>query len=242
MTSQWWIAVALAGALALACESSRDPGPPGGDQGGGDQGGGGSDGGAPADDTSSNALFLEASGGPPLATRLDLDLVAVVLYVDRSPTVNDPDAPCDAGGGNRLDARSSPSVDLRGGRTPVLTFDREGGGSLRELALVLRQGVLVRDNRGYKVHASALCTMPDGQQYTFVRLRPPAPVDLGGGRDHDLVATLEPGAIRTERAQCGTPDDVEECAVGDDPADDGDPSTRLVFSFAPDLPLRAESR
>jgi hypothetical protein len=245
MQIERWLAALLSGALALACESSRDPGVPGGGGGSGGGGGGGSDGGGggggTSDGTASLALLAQASGGPPHATRLDLTSVATVVYVDRSSAWQDADSPCDSGGGERLDGAASPSIDLSGGRTPVVSFDRSSGGQLREVDLVLQEGVLVRDNRGYKVHAGTLCTMPDGRQYTLLRLRPATPVDLGGGADYDLVAGFDPGSIRISRVDCPG-SGAEECAVGDDPEDDDDPSTRLVFTFGGEVPLAAEKR
>lgn len=262
-------ALALGLALAgLGCESSRVPGGPGGGDGGddggdagggggdaggggGDAGGGGDQGGGGGDDRSVLDLLVEPRGGPPGATQLTLDVVAVVLFVDRSPAYRDADSPCDAGGGQRLDASTEVTVGLPGGdAAPVASMERTGGGSLREVVLVLREGVLVREGRGYRVHAGALCTMPDGQQYTLLRLRPPAPANLGGGADYDLVARLDGNAVNQRRVRCdddssgpggGDDDDrePEECRAGDDPGDDDDDRTRLVFTFGRELPVDA---
>jgi hypothetical protein len=45
--------------------------------------------------------------------------------------------------------------------------------------------------------------------------------------------------VTVERVRCAERA-VEECATPDDPGDDGDPATRLRFSFATEFPVRVE--
>jgi hypothetical protein len=235
---------ALACGLVVACEPGGPPstGTGGGDGGGGGGGGGsgGGGGGTPSGPTTL-AITVDRAGAPPGVSGVDLELAAVTLFVDASAPALRPETPCDGGGAGTLLARSGTvPLDLGSrGETP-LASTQVNGGSLREAWIVLRQGVLHRDGRTYKVHATALCTMPDGLQYTVVALRPGSPAALEAPGEHRLVATFDAREqLETAHVACGGAE-PEECRTSDDPDDDGDPGTRLRYAFAPAFPARAE--
>lgn len=267
-------------AAIVACEPP-DPGPTGGtggsggdnggggnggggDGGGGGNGGGGGDGGGntgggAGDGVSTLSLIFERRGSLEQASIVDLEVVGLALFVGKDPRYVNADTTCDAGGaGTLLDVHKTVPLDLRGaGETPLATIDVKGGGQLRELWLVLKQGTLRREDRPYKVHAGALCSLP-GHQYTLVRLRPGEPVSLGGP-DHRILVTFDASsAIAVQRVECrsggsggggggnsgpgggGGDDDAEECRASDDSHDDDRQDTRLRYAFATSLPVRAE--
>jgi hypothetical protein len=242
----------------LACEPPDQP-PPGpttggdtggsngGPQGGGSGGGsgGGGNGGNPGspggDGTSTLDLAVAHHGSVDDASALDLETVALAMFVGADPRYANASTSCDGGGaGALLDLKTTVTLDLqRDGATPLASVDVTHGGELHEAWLVLRRGSLHRDGREYKVHADALCTMPDGLQYTLVRLRPGGPVTLGGP-DHRIVATFDPQAsLEVEHVDCRA-SDAEECRSSDDDHDDGDPDTRLRFSFPTSLPVTVD--
>jgi hypothetical protein len=271
----------LAAMIFAACEPP-DPGPSGGGtgSGGGDAGGGGSSGGGDGggntggggdgggntggggatDDVSTLAFAFERRGSLEHVSRIDLEVVALSLFVGKDPRYVNAGTTCDAGGaGTLLDMQKTVPLDLgSAGETPLATVDVRGGGQLRELWLILKQGTLLREGRPYKVHAGALCSLP-GHQYTVVRLRPGEPVSLGGP-DHRILVTFDASsAISVQRVDCrsggggsgrgggddgGGDDhgDAEECHAGDDDHDDSREDTRLRYSFATSLPVRAEQR
>jgi hypothetical protein len=250
-------------AAFAACEPPDQPAPaPGGggaDGGGGNTGGGGNNGGNPGgggggspgsgDGTSTLALAFERHGTRQDVSRVDLEVVGLSLFVGTSPRYANDNTPCDAGvAGALADLRTTVSLDARSeGETPLASVDVSRGGQLRELWLVLRRGTAVREGREYKVHAGALCVMPDGLQYTLVRLRPGEPVQLGGP-DHRILVTFDPrDALVIDRIRCddssgpgggGSGDD--ECRSADDDHDDDRGDTRLRFSLPRSLPVHAE--
>jgi hypothetical protein len=234
--------VALLACALAACEPGGPPstGAGGGDGGGGGGGGSGGGGGAPSGPPTL-AITVDRAGAPPGVSTVDLELAAVTLFVDASAPALRPETPCDGGGvGTLLAATGTVPLDLgAGGETP-LASTQVNGGSLREAWLVLRQGVLHRNGRTYKVHATALCTMSDGLQYTVVALRPGSPAALDAPGEHRLVATFDARQqLDTTRVACGA-SNAEECRTSDDPEDDGDPGTRLRYAFAPAFPARVE--
>lgn len=222
------------------------PESPGGGAGSGSGGAAGDGGGAPsappADGVSTFALVVERQGAPEHVTAVDLEPSALLLFTGQ-PAWRDADSACDAGAAGMATLGGTVALDLaQAGRTPAGSVDLAGEGQVREVWLVLREGLLRRAGRAYPVHASALCTMPDGLQYTLLRLDPQPPVHFAGGADVDLVLPFDAReAIREERVDCRS-SPLEECQTSDDPLDDGDPDTRLRYSFRADLPLRAEGR
>jgi hypothetical protein len=244
-------AVLAAVTLAAACGPGDPPTPtPGPGDGGGDVAGGdpsGGDGGAGAgggtDATATLALTFDPQPGPDGIARVDLEVVGVALFTDREPSYVDADTPCDANGAGTLHAvvRTVP-LDLSSpARTEVASFELPGTGSLLETWLVLRQGLLPAGDRTYKIHNGAMCVMPDGLQYTLVRLRP-GPVSLEGGADSDLLVRFDfREEVTVERVNCRARH-VEECDTSDDPDDDRNGNTRLRFSFATEFPVRVERR
>jgi hypothetical protein len=181
-------------------------------------------------------------GAPEHVTELDLEPVGLALF-QAQPSWQDQHSPCDGGAGGLVALGATVALDLtHPGRTSVGSVDLGGDGQVQEVWLVLRKGLLDRDGRTYKVHGGALCTMSDGLQYTLLRLHPDAPVTFGGGADLDLVVPFDArSAVQEERVDCRS-SAAEECQSSDDASDDGDPDTRLRYTFEPDLPLRAEPR
>jgi hypothetical protein len=185
---------------------------------------------------------LDRQGTREGVTSVTLEVVALALFVDAGARYADADTRCDGDGAGRLvDLQSSVALDLGStGRTPLASLDRTDGSALNEIWLVLRQGMLDLGGRTYKVHAGALCVMPDGLQYALVRLRPPSPIPLADGTALDVVIGFDAGRqIEAERVDCSR-EDVEECRSSDDAGDDGDPGTRLRFTFAPEFPVAVE--
>lgn len=238
------LTAALFSLSLAACAPPDEPPPdtggdPGGDSGGGGSGGGGSSGGGDA--TPTLALSFDPSGGQG-ASRLDLEIVGLGVFTS-DPTYVNADTPCDAGvAGALLDLRANLSLDLASSaEAPFTSLDMTSGGAVRELWLVLRQGLLFRDARSYKVHAGALCVMPDGLQYILVRLRPGSAVPLDG--DHRVVVELDASRdVVVERVRCGGDANYDECGTTEDVGDDGDAGTRLRYSFAPTLPVRVDPK
>ncbi len=224
------------------------PDSPGGGSGSGPGGPGNAGGGEgapsppPVDEASTFALVVERQGAPEHVTAVELEPAALLLFTAR-PAWRDADSPCDAGAAGSARLGGTVELDLtQPGRTPVGAVDLAGEGQVREVWLVLREGRLLRAGRAYPVHASALCTMPDGLQYTLLRLDPQRPAAFAGGADLDLVLPFDAReVIRQERVDCRS-SPLEECQTSDDPLDDADPDTRLRYSFRADLPLRAEPR
>lgn len=194
------------------------------------------------DATSTFTLAVDRVGAPDHVTAVDLETVALGLFREQ-PTWRDDDSSCGGGAEGLVPLDTTVALDLtEAGRTPVASVDLDGEGKLREVWLVLRKGVLHRDGRAYKVHAGALCTMSDGLQYTLLRLDPGSPIAFAGGADFELVVPFDArSAIREEHVDCRS-SGAEECQSSDDAFDDGDPDTRLRYTFEPDLPLRASPR
>jgi hypothetical protein len=259
-------AAILAGLFALGCDPPDEPSPdpagsgdtggagPGadaggdttggdtdsGDAGGGDTGGGGDPG--PVDPgPASIILSLEHRRLPTEASRMDLEIVGIALFVDVDPAYRNADTPCDGGGrGALLPLETTVTFTDADGVQPVASFEHAGGGALREAWLVLRQGFLHVGERVYKVHADAMCVMPDELQYVLVRLRPREAATLVGGSGIGLVAQLAGREqIIVERVDCRT-SDADECRDPDDAHDDDDGTTRLRYAFARRFPVRAE--
>jgi hypothetical protein len=225
---------------------------PGGLEPGGDAGGGGSAGagtgepevpGPLAPGTASITLSLESRRLPPETSRLDLEIVGLALFVDADPAYRDADTPCDAGAQGALVPLDT-TVTFTDGereRRPVASVERAPGGALREAWLVLRQGILRSGERVYKVHAGAMCLMPDGLQYALVRLRPREAAALEGGSGVELVAQLDGREqIVAERVDCRT-SAADECRDPDDEHDDEDEDTRVRYAFARQFPVRVET-
>lgn len=253
-------AAALAALLAFtSCDppGAPDPGPTTGPDGGGGSGGtptggtpsggtpsgggapsggGGSPGGSPAPFT----ISFDPTGAPAGVDRVELELNAVALFTG-APSYRNEDTRCDgAGAGSLADARTTVTLPFPGtGPVPAVRFDRPAGDTrVAEVWLVFRQGLLHTAERSYKIHAAALCTMPDGMQYTLVRLRPGAPFSIGQGSTDDLVIPFDAGQqVRAGHVDCRT-SDAEECRTTDDSGDDADPNTRLRFALPTELPVR----
>jgi hypothetical protein len=252
-------AVLFAGLASLGCEppDEPDPGPaeaagaPGdGEAPGGEAGGGGTPGAAVPDDpgrvdppAASITLSLESRRLPREASRLDVEVVGIALFVDVDPAYRDADTSCDAGVEGALvplDATVT-FTDGERQRRRVASLEHAPGGALREAWLVLRQGILRSGERVYKVHAGAMCVMPDGLQYALVRLRPREAAALEGAPRIELIAQLDGREqIVTERVDCRTRD-ADECRDPDDADDDRDEETRVRYAFARQFPARVET-
>jgi hypothetical protein len=260
------ILAVLAG-LVLGCEPPDEPGP--GPEGSEETGGAGpevgandtagdepggaaapgvgpgepEDPGSIAPGSASITFSLEFRRLPPEASRLDLEIVGIALFVASDPEYRDADTACAAGAEGALVPLET-TVSFTGGereRRPVATFERAPGGALREAWLVLRQGFLRSRERVYKVHAGAMCVMPDGLQYALVRLRPREAAPLDGGSGVELVAQLDGREqIVAERIDCRT-SAADECRDPDDEHDDEDEDTRVRYAFARQFPVRVET-
>jgi hypothetical protein len=221
-----------------ACEPggpAPSPGAGGGDPGGGGGGAGGG-GGSPALD-----IVFERGGAPAGVTGLDLELVGVTLFGEGGAPAPGADVPCD-GRGVGLLARADANVPLdltSGGETPIASLEPDAG-VVSAIWLVLRKGVLHRGARAYKVHATVLCTMPDGLQYTAVVLRPGAPLSIEQGIHRRVVVPFDAGRqLDASHVRCPA-NEVEECQSSDDPDDDADAATRLRYAFPATLTARVE--
>lgn len=219
-------------------------GGPGTGTGTGDAGGGtGGDGaaGPPVGDAPFVIAFAPARS-PAGHDRVELELAGVALFQE-TPRYLDADTPCDGGLQGALVPRATTAalVFAQEGIVPVIALERPARAtSVAEVWLVLRTGLLYTPERSYEIHAAALCTMPDGMQYTLVRVRPGTPVAIGPGTRDDLVIPFDAARqLRVAEVRCGTDPEPEECGTTDD-AGDGDPSTRLRFSFPLELPVRIE--
>jgi hypothetical protein len=214
-----------------------------GGTGGGDAGSGdGAAGGAPEADASPFVIAFDPAPAPAGYDRVELELAGVGLFPG-TPGYVDADSPCDAGVPGALVAHATTAqlVFAEEGVVPVIALERpSGAASVAEVWLVLRQGLLHTPERSYKIHAAALCTMPDGMQYTLVRVRPGTSVAIGQGTREDLVIPFDAAQqLRVAEVRCGTEPEPEECRTTDD-AGDGDPATRLRFSFPLEFPVRIE--
>jgi hypothetical protein len=187
-------------------------------------------------------LAFEPAADPEVA-RVDVEVVGVSLFTGGEPRWVNADTPCDAGAAGALHAfERTVTLDLASPtRADVAAFDLASAGSLHEVWLVLRQGLLPANGRTYKIHNGAMCVMPDGLQYILVRLDP-GTVGLGGGADTDLLVPFDlQEQVRVERVDCRARS-VPECDTGEDAGDDGDPNTRLYHRFATEFPVRAVGR
>lgn len=211
----------------------------GGDAGSGDGAAGGA---APEGDASPFVIAFDPVPAPAGYDRVELELAGIALYSGTPGYVN-ADSPCDAGVPGALvpNATTTTLVFAQEGLVPVIALQRpSGAASVAEVWLVMRQGLLHTPERSYKIHAAALCTMPDGMQYTLVRVRPGTPVAIGQGTRDDLVVPFDVAQqLRVGEVRCGTQPEPEECRTTDD-AGDGDPATRLRFSFPLEFPVRIE--
>ena len=246
------VTAALAALVTFtACDPPGDPGtgttggsggtnPPtnGTPSGGTPSGGGGnSGGGAPAPFT----ISFDPTAAPAGVDRVELELNAIALFAGAA-SYRDESTPCDGGAGALGDVRTTATLPFPGsGPVPAVRFDRPAvDAKVSEVWLVFRQGLLHTSERSYKIHAATLCTMPDGMQYTLVRLRPGSPFSIGQGSTDDLVIPFDAGhEVVRARVDCRT-SDAEECRTTDDTGDDGDPNTRLRFSFPTEFPVRVQ--
>jgi hypothetical protein len=179
-------------------------------------------------------VALAPRGGRDGEGRIVLELAAVALFRDERPQHEDEDAPCDAGRDGALVPRAATvGVELGAGEATALgAFALPAGGALEEVWLVLRQATLETAARTYLVHAEQLCRMPDGLQYTLVRVEPDAPVPLRADTAVTLAVPFDAReAVVRDRVDCRGGDRPEECDTSDDAGDDDDPDTRLRYQL-----------
>jgi hypothetical protein len=191
---------------------------------------------------------LERAGARPLVSEVELEVLAVAAFRDGAAAPVEAGRPCDAAGGELHEARAT--VGVRPGEpgiTPIARFETEGRGRLTELRVFLR-GALERAGRRHSLDGAETCVAADGEDVAVLRVVPPAPPDLAGGRDLRVVARFDAAEqVRQQRLLCdpsapsgativdppGTPffdpDGPDECREPDDEQDDADPATRLRF-------------